>query len=833
MKIKKIAAVLLCVTTMASMPYIPALSDTIESVSITAEAADTRIGTIWSNLVLYTIYETSSGSRYAAATDSNVNITDVVIPATVTYSGVSYPIKKISSRAFDSNKKLRTVDLSTAYNLTEISGNAFINSTVTNVYIGNSLTIKDNAFYNTPNLSYVNLQARAKKVTICSNAFKNSGLTKLNCSSPEIVIKDNAFDNYHTQNLQSVYFGSNVKTITLGNSVFYGLSSLKTFTIENTSATLNLGTYVFAYSAVNTVKLPSTLTSIPNGTFYTCGALKSITIPAAVTTIGDSAFAWSGLSGTLTLSAKVTSINETAFTSLWDLTAFSVSASNTNYKSESGVLYSKNGSTLLSYPGKKTATSFTTTASRIPDHAFSHNKYLKSLSIANYYPTQAQSQALFEGLDNLEELIIPRAHYLDSAENIMSRYYILFEDTKLHTINNVPIVQTLSSGEPVFNSKFSSYMNEHFENHAYNYFMKQYVNKMAAYVVKCEVTDQMTDMEKAVKLHEWILDRVTYDPREAEWCDQVEAGMTPDSSLKTEKNHVDASVFLHKRDGKYYTVCDGYARCYKLLLNAAGVEAYYVHGKDTTFDPNTGDKKMPINHAWNLVKINGNYYHVDACWDDGNDAGAYKYNYFMKSDVQFNGDGHSTYEWKAEEDPLGYLNEQNSNSNITYGYLGDVKYNEQVRGLVDSNDVTYLQSLVNAVAIPARERAYGDMDFDGDLDNNDVSMLKEYLSKYKKSYGSAWKWRLSSLENVQQLSDVCVANGATAKTTIVSDNNIVKYEWYYKNANMSSFEKTSTFTGKTYSVTMNSTRSGRQIYCVLTDDKGNTFQTNIVTLSMK
>jgi hypothetical protein len=42
--------------------------------------------------------------------------------------------------------------------------------------------------------------------------------------------------------------------------------------------------------------------------------------------------------------------------------------------------------------------------------------------------------------------------------------------------------------------------------------------------------------------------------------------------------------------------------------------------------------------------------------------------------------------------------------------------------------------IVNAVAIPARERAYGDMDFDGDLDNNDVSMLKEYLSKYESEF---------------------------------------------------------------------------------------------------
>lgn len=826
MKFKKIAAVLLCVTTMASAPYVPVLTDTLQSFSISAEAADTYVKQFTVDMLTYSVYKTSSGSQYVVVSGSNTNVTNVNIPATITYSGTTYPIKKIASGAFQNKKRLATVDLSVAKNLTEISSNAFASSSVKTVVIGSSVTIQSNAFYNTTSLTTLTFQSGATKATIAANAFSYSGLTTLNCYAPEIIIKSNAFGSVDpskgpsNSKLTTVYFGSNTKKITLGAGVFSHMQKLTSVKIDNTSATVSLGSGVFAGSTVSTVKLPNTLTSIPDSTFSGCAKLKTFTIPSNVTTIGSYAFSESGLTGTVTIGAKVTSIGTYAFYNLQNTKAFSVSTSNAYYKSGSdNALYTKNGDTLIVYPCAKTATTYTLTSKYIQEGAFGSNSYLKTLDL-KYMITRP---SYYGNFPNLENIIIPEGDARQSGKVIFERYDSLIKSNKFYKINNQEILTYTSDGMPCFMDKYSSYIKQNFENYEYCKFMTDYVKAMTAYVVKNETNDNMTDMEKAVKLHNWILDRTTYDPNEAELFRQLKAGETPDYTLQSKKNHVDASVYLHQRNGVYYTVCEGYAKCYKLLLNEAGIEAYYISGNGN-----------PVGHAWNLVNINGIFYHVDACWDDENyDAGAYKYDNFMKSDVQFNGDGHSTYQWAAEEDPHGYLNEQNSNSNISYGYLGDVKYNEQVRGLVDSNDVTYLQSLVNAVAIPARERAYGDMDFDGDLDNNDVSMLKEYLSKYKKSYGSAWKWRLSSLENVQQLSDVCVANGATAKTTIVSDNNIVKYEWYYKNANMSSFAKTTSFTGKTYSVAMNSTRSGRQIYCVLTDDKGNTYQTNIITLSMK
>ena len=66
-------------------------------------------------------------------------------------------------------------------------------------------------------------------------------------------------------------------------------------------------------------------------------------------------------------------------------------------------------------------------------------------------------------------------------------------------------------------------------------------------------------------------------------------------------------------------VCEGYARAFQLLLSKCGIQAFIVRG--------TSHNER---HAWNIVKINGRFYHVDVTWD--NDKDYWKYNYFNVDD---------------------------------------------------------------------------------------------------------------------------------------------------------------------------------------------------------
>ncbi|QUE87214.1 transglutaminase domain-containing protein [Exiguobacterium alkaliphilum] len=76
-------------------------------------------------------------------------------------------------------------------------------------------------------------------------------------------------------------------------------------------------------------------------------------------------------------------------------------------------------------------------------------------------------------------------------------------------------------------------------------------------------------------------------------------------------------------------VCEGYALTTLLLLEAAGVETRYISG-----EVETGL------HAWNLVKLDGEWYHLDTTWNDPvpNQPGKVRYDYFLVSDATLQAD---------------------------------------------------------------------------------------------------------------------------------------------------------------------------------------------------
>lgn len=76
---------------------------------------------------------------------------------------------------------------------------------------------------------------------------------------------------------------------------------------------------------------------------------------------------------------------------------------------------------------------------------------------------------------------------------------------------------------------------------------------------------------------------------------------------------------------EHSAVCQGYSEAYALLCNSAGIDCKLVTSRS-------------MNHAWNIVNIDGSWYHVDCTWDDpkftynGVQIKMLYYKYFMKSD---------------------------------------------------------------------------------------------------------------------------------------------------------------------------------------------------------
>ncbi|MBD5523630.1 MAG: hypothetical protein HDR04_04275 [Lachnospiraceae bacterium] len=130
--------------------------------------------------------------------------------------------------------------------------------------------------------------------------------------------------------------------------------------------------------------------------------------------------------------------------------------------------------------------------------------------------------------------------------------------------------------------------------------------QIVATALSC-VNDQMSDLEKAVVLHDYLTINCEYD-----YQNYLNKTILPDS--------YNAYGTLVNRAA----VCQGYALTYKYLLNQVGIDCYMV-------------SSASMNHAWNMIVLDGKYYQVDVTWDDPtwDRIGRSMHTYMFRSDGAF------------------------------------------------------------------------------------------------------------------------------------------------------------------------------------------------------
>ena len=142
-----------------------------------------------------------------------------------------------------------------------------------------------------------------------------------------------------------------------GDNLTWTLTADSTLTISGTGAMKDY-TYVHDDApwygnrhSIRTCTIADGVTTIGNYAFNDCDSLTSVAIPGSVASIGDGAFAYCESLASITIPASVTSIGKNAFNDCGRLASISVDDGNAAYRSQGGVLYDKDMTTLLLCPG--------------------------------------------------------------------------------------------------------------------------------------------------------------------------------------------------------------------------------------------------------------------------------------------------------------------------------------------------------------------------------------------------------------------------------------------------------------------------------------------------
>lgn len=185
------------------------------------------------------------------------------------------------------------------------------------------------------------------------------------------------------------------------------------------------------------------------------------------------------------------------------------------------------------------------------------------------------------------------------------------------------------------------------------------------------IKDDMTDYEKEFAVYTWLVKYVSYDEENfVAIPDDIE-----------DYNYYPYGVL------KYHSaICVGNATTFKLFMDMLGIDCKIIHSTEE------GE------HAWNMVCLDGDWYHVDATFDSA-ENGEPGYEYFNVPDC-FKEDG--GFPWDRDEFPVA--------DSIKYTYI-----------LQDAKEITSITELPQLIKNAFDEKA-------GTL----VVKSEEYLSEFER-----------------------------------------------------------------------------------------------------
>lgn len=230
---------------------------------------------------------------------------------------------------------------------------------------------------------------------------------------------------------------------------------------------------------------------------------------------------------------------------------------------------------------------------RRPDD-LSNLDYIKVNKPPNSAYAKAQlSEELQESYDLLDQYVYKFNSEVDKIKVHKDDFRRLLEHYRADNpqafwLSSTYQFQSLKQTEEIVSAKLSFSYRKGTETESTEFTLEQ-VEQMSAEMERAAdeilagITPEMSEYERVLYLHDYLAMNVKYDD-------------------SYEFQHIAYGALVDKK-----AVCDGYATAMQYLLNKIGIECRIVFGDDK--------EGLPYSHAWNIVKVENKYYHLDVTWD--------------------------------------------------------------------------------------------------------------------------------------------------------------------------------------------------------------------------
>ena len=250
-----------------------------------------------------------------------------------------------------------------------------------------------------------------------------------------------------------------------------------------------------------------------------------------------------------------------------------------------------------------------------------HDPYVPGSSTYAYDQLSEQEQELYR---RMKDALMDHSPYIEEGvedfthdELWKTHQFVLLDSPEIFWANGNGTTYTIGSGGDKKSTKYEfNYILDQSDRNARQAQIDAYTGAFLD-----SIAQGLDEYGRVLAVYEHLISDTEYDLG-------VKAKKAQDiQDDETSASQTIASVFIDKK-----TVCSGYSKATQYLLNKLGVFCIYITGSA---------KGEGSGHAWNMVRIDGDYYLLDTTW--GNPVNitspgekVMTYNYFLLTTGEFN-----------------------------------------------------------------------------------------------------------------------------------------------------------------------------------------------------